>query len=225
MSLARPCTARKRALSSLSTGIMVTLCFLASRMISFPAITRVSLFASATCLPLVMAFKVGTRPAAPTIADTTMSASSAVAMVSGPSRPWIISGFCFPGSIFLKSRARASLSTETWRGLNSRICFLRRSRFVPAARAQTEKRSGKRRITSRVLTPIEPVEPRSDMCFIRQCPGNVGTLSTWCGPGFTRSAFYNNRSGAPQKEGCQCGQAFRRAPAASCRNLLPRSTV
>ena len=48
---------------------------LAARVINSPAITSVSLFASATRLPLSSARKVGTKPTAPTVAETTQSAS------------------------------------------------------------------------------------------------------------------------------------------------------
>ena len=53
-------------------------------------------------------------------------------------------------------------ATETRRGRWRRTWSASRSMFRPAARATTRKRSGKASTTSRVETPIEPVEPRTD---------------------------------------------------------------
>ena len=65
----------KIALCSLSTGKMRTPRFLASSCINGPAITIGSLLASATFFPARMAARVGTRPAPPTMAEITRSAS------------------------------------------------------------------------------------------------------------------------------------------------------
>ncbi len=67
----------KTALCSLSTGRMRTPCRRLS-MTRDPAVTSVSLLARATSFPASMAARVGTRPAAPTIADSTRSAVFAV---------------------------------------------------------------------------------------------------------------------------------------------------
>ena len=63
----------KMALCSLSTGRMDTPCFLASGMIRCPAVTNVSLFASAIVLPLSIAAMVGRIPIIPTMAVTRIS--------------------------------------------------------------------------------------------------------------------------------------------------------
>ena len=64
------------ALCSESTGRSGTPPSRAAAVIRLPAITSVSLLASATALPLWIAAMVGKSPAPPTIADSTMSAST-----------------------------------------------------------------------------------------------------------------------------------------------------
>ena len=56
-------------------------------MTSSPATTKVSLFASAMCLPAWMARMVGFNPAAPTIAVRTMSMPSVSTTCSNASAP------------------------------------------------------------------------------------------------------------------------------------------
>ena len=75
------------ALCSLSTGRMATLCFAASRVTSSPAMTRISLLATAMSLPARIAASAGARPAVPTMEMSTMSASGIVASLIRPSGP------------------------------------------------------------------------------------------------------------------------------------------
>ena len=69
-----------------------TPCSRAARVISAPAITSVSLLASAMVRPARIAASVGTRPAAPTSAETTTSAGTSAARVARPSAPASSSG-------------------------------------------------------------------------------------------------------------------------------------
>ena len=86
------------ALCSLSTGMMGTPRFLAAAITREPAATRVSLLARATGRPASMAARVGSRPTAPTMADTTRSAPDATATSRTPARPQRISGAPGDGS-------------------------------------------------------------------------------------------------------------------------------
>ena len=70
LSFGSPFSDWKIAECSLSTGRMDTPHFFAKGMMIWPAVTRVSLFASAMSLPLSMAAMVGLMPIMPTIAVT-----------------------------------------------------------------------------------------------------------------------------------------------------------
>jgi len=78
----------KMAECSLSTASTRTSCLRASRMTISPAITRISLDATAMSLPARIAASAGCSPAVPTIAISTMSASGKVASFTNPSGPW-----------------------------------------------------------------------------------------------------------------------------------------
>ena len=67
--------------------MICTLFFLAVSVISFPATTRDSLFASTTSLPALSAARVGSKPMAPTTETTTTSASSKLAKNSSEFSP------------------------------------------------------------------------------------------------------------------------------------------
>jgi len=75
------------ALCSLSTGRMDTPYSFASGIMIWPAVTRVSLFASAMVFFALMAAIVGRMPSIPTIAVTTISQGSMVAHLMRPSMP------------------------------------------------------------------------------------------------------------------------------------------
>ena len=85
-----------------------------------PAATIVSLLASAMFLPASSAASVGLSPAAPTIAETTISASAIFATAQAPSMPCTISGRCAPRS-FASSPAASALRTDTTFGRNRSI--------------------------------------------------------------------------------------------------------
>ena len=84
---AAPARHWKSALCSESTGSRRTPCSRAAHVMSAPAITSVSLLASAMVRPARIAASVGTRPAAPTSAETTTSAATSPAMAARPSGP------------------------------------------------------------------------------------------------------------------------------------------
>ena len=77
----------KMAECSLSTAKTRTPCFCASRMTISPAITRISLEATAMSLPARMAARAGCNPDVPTMAIRTMCASGMVASRRSPSIP------------------------------------------------------------------------------------------------------------------------------------------
>ena len=120
-----------------------------ARVISSPAMTRVSLFARPTVFLSSIARSVGTNPAAPTVADITKSASGWVATAISPSLP--------------VSDASAVIVAP-----NSPACSRRRVPFDPAARPTTFSLSGCARTTSSVLCPMDPVDPRMAR-FFRSC--------------------------------------------------------
>ena len=154
----------KIALCSLSTGSILTLCSLASGIIICPAVTRVSLFASAMSCPVFMASTVGTIPSIPTTALTTIRASATVAARTSPSAPKQIS-YRKSGVRSLSSDTDFSSATQTSFGLNSLICSAKAFILRPAARATTSI-SLLFLTTSKVWVPMEPVEPKTDIFFI-----------------------------------------------------------
>ena len=143
----------------------MTLCSFTRSETNCPATTSVSLLAKAISLPALIALTVGTRPAAPTMADTTMSEPSAAPTAAAPSIPQCISGFSVP-SRSRRSPADSSSLTETIPGLNSLICSASRLMSWPSARPVTLNLSGCWRTTSSVLNPIDPVLPRIDNDFM-----------------------------------------------------------
>src|ERR1700739_3003107 len=66
------------------------------------------------------------------------------------------------------SRAPASVPTDTTFGLWRRTCSAARATFDPAARATTSNRPGSESTTFKHCVPIEPVDPRIEMCFMWQ---------------------------------------------------------
>ena len=72
---------------SLSTGIILTPCFFASFITISPAITRVSLFASAIFMPFFIAVSVGRNPILPEHATNIMSFSLSEQIFSRPCSP------------------------------------------------------------------------------------------------------------------------------------------
>ena len=83
----RPSMHWKIALCSLSTGSTCTPFLRAAVITASPAITRISLLATAMSLPASIAASAGRRPAVPTMEMSTMSASGIVASSHRPSSP------------------------------------------------------------------------------------------------------------------------------------------
>ena len=129
-----------------------------------PAVTSVSLFASAMSFPASIARIVGTMPIMPTTAVSTISAEAIVAASINPSLPETIRTSISASSVF-KSPASFSLPMQTSSGLNSRACAASSLTLVPAASAATLI-SLFLLITSSVCVPIEPVEPSNEIVFI-----------------------------------------------------------
>ena len=161
----------KMALCSLSTGRTSTPRRRAAAMTASPAMTRISLLATARCLPASMAARAGARPATPTIATRTMSASLARTRSTRPWAPaWTVTS---AGSCARACAAAAGSVRATCRTPVSRTCATRASTLRWAARPTTSMRSGMSRATLRALVPIEPVEPSSRT--LRRLPEAGGT--------------------------------------------------
>ena len=129
-----------------------------------PAVTSVSLFASAISLPASMAAIVGRMPIIPTIAVTSISLPSICAISRSPSIP--LTTFVPVSRIRLfSSSAFSSAHTPTSLGWNSRICCSSNVILFPAARASTSI-SLFSLTTSRVCVPIDPVDPSIAIFFI-----------------------------------------------------------
>src|SRR5688572_21775819 len=117
------------------------------------------------CFLLRIAANVGTRPAPPTMADTTSSASGSDATAARPSWPLKIS-VGRPEQRCLSLAAGDSADMATARGRYRRICSASISSFWPAVRPTTRNSAGNRSTMSSVLVPIDPVEPRMTIDFI-----------------------------------------------------------
>src|SRR5262245_14872956 len=125
-----------------------------------PPTTRLSLLASASIFPACSAASVGLRPAGPTSALSTMSASTSRARTSAASGPTCTSTPWIPAIFSRRSAAASSSAIATCGGRNSRIWPTRSSWLVPADRPTTLNRSGLCRTTSSACVPTDPVEPR-----------------------------------------------------------------
>ena len=137
-------------------------------MIICPAVTSVSLFASAMSFPASMAAMVGRMPSMPTIAVTKTSAFSSQATAINPSMP-NSTGMSRSLMRSASSFAFSSVFTAARTGLNSRICRSSRSILSPADNAVTFI-SCCARTTSSVWVPMEPVEPKIAIYFISLIP-------------------------------------------------------
>ena len=134
--LSSPFKLWKMALCSLSTGRIFTPTSFASGMMMCPAVTRVSLFASAMSFPAFMAAMVGRMPIIPTMAVTRISASGCTATSNRPSMP--LTTFTERSAMFvLSSAAFFSSQTQANVGWNLRICSSSSLMLLPAARAVT----------------------------------------------------------------------------------------
>ena len=116
-------------LTPFSAALFITRC---------PAVTRVSLLASAISLPASIAASVGRTPIIPTIAVTTVSLFSQRATATSPSIPETI--FTFTSASLSRSfSASSSRLTAAREGLNSLICSSSSSILLPQLRASTVK--------------------------------------------------------------------------------------
>ena len=163
-SLFSPCIDWKIALCSLSTGRIDTPFSAARGIIICPAVTRVSLLASAIVLLCSIAAIVGLIPIIPTIAVTSTSASSQTAVSNSPSIPQT-TRTGRSDSLSLRSFAASSDHIAASPGRNSLTCRSIRFTLVPAANAAT-CRSGSFRTISSVCVPIDPVHPSIAIFFI-----------------------------------------------------------
>src|SRR6266550_2606808 len=126
----RPVMHCSTALCSESTGTISPPPSRAVRVTSSPAITSVSLLASATRFPARRADSVASSPAAPTMAFTTICTSGCVAASTRHAVP-----FPFPVSPF------PELTSSTSAGFHSAACFRRSAAFAYAGNAATRIRS------------------------------------------------------------------------------------
>jgi hypothetical protein len=146
---------------SLSIGSSVAPPCCTACMKSAPPTTSASLLASISRLPARAAAMHGARPAAPTMAAITASTSGCAARSHSACAP-VVTSVRRPcsASAVRSSRACASPGTATTRGLNcTHWAISSGSRRLPL-RPKTSNCPGWRLMTSSVLVPTEPVEPR-----------------------------------------------------------------
>ena len=151
---------------------------------SGPAITRVSLLATAISLPASKAAQVPKRPAAPTIAVTTTSTSSPATFLAKASGPTTSST---PWGIFDRSTdCPASISViAIHSGRTLCACSSNWSTREWAESPVKTNLSGKWDTTSRVLRPMDPVDPKSATrrgfpevcCSVKGA--KIASLSNW----------------------------------------------
>ena len=138
-------------------------------MTSFPAHTMVSLLAKAMRLPFRMAARVGSSPATPITAVTTVSASARVAASKTPRGPAATRMGVSARRTF-KSAAADSSTAATSLGRNFRACSSSSREFRLAVSAATVRPQAC--ATSRVCRPMEPVDPSTErVLFIPPPPG------------------------------------------------------
>ena len=152
------------ALCSLSTGRMNTPIFFASGIMICPAVTSVSLLASAMSFPALIASIVGRIPIIPTTAVTRISVFFIVATSRSPSMPATIF-VSVSATLTRNSSAFSSDHTATICGWNFLICSSNILILLPAASPSTSI-SPFSLTTSRVCVPMEPVEPKIAIFFI-----------------------------------------------------------
>ncbi len=140
-------------------------------MTTCPPETSTSLLAKPTRFPRTTAWYVASKPATPTIAEITVSTSSAIETSTRATSPDNNSGHSARGrckSVSLldrRSKSAEVASTAAW-GRNSAIWEASNAALCPATRAYTRYRWRLRRTTSRVLVPMDPVDPRMVSVFI-----------------------------------------------------------
>ena len=153
-----------------------------------PAITNASLLASSTVLPARAAASDEGKPAAPTMAAITTSVSACAAISASalsPARTSVPQPVAFNRT--RSASPRATSGTAAKRGRNFSHCTASSSTRNDADKAKTRKRSGWRAITSSVLTPMEPVEPRI-VTFFKRVPRMILMTSQTSGRTNQRAA-------------------------------------
>ena len=106
-------------------GKIVAFDCLAVCIIKSPAITRLSLLASKTVFPALIAENVEISPAAPTIAATTLSTFLSQAMVQSPSCPEttvvsiLATASCLAKSVLSLSATQTICGRNSWHNSNS----------------------------------------------------------------------------------------------------------
>src|SRR6185437_1008030 len=124
-----------------------------------PAQTRHSLLASATVAPRSTAASAGFNPAAPLTAAMTQSAGRAAAsMIALSPAPHSVP---VPASASCRSPSRLGSAMAAKRAWNSFASFARSPTLLLAVNASIRYRSGAARSRSIVLSPIDPVAPRT----------------------------------------------------------------
>src|ERR1700733_3166936 len=147
------------ALCSESAGRMQAPAFAARCMKKSPAHTRHSLFASATVAPRSTAASAGFSPAAPlTAAIIQYAGRAAASMMALSPAPHSMR---VPARASFNSASRPGSATAANRAPNSFASLARSSTLVLAVKASTRYRSREARSKSIVLSPIEPVAPRT----------------------------------------------------------------
>ena len=126
-------------------------------MTSGPAVTSVSLLASAKVPPRCKTFSPGTNPAAPTMADITQSAGRAAASATAAG-PAAISTSTPPNSAF-RSLYNSGSEVTTNLARNPTASLANCPILRAPVSASTRKSSGARDIRSMVFCPIDPVAP------------------------------------------------------------------
>ena len=161
----------KTALCSLSTGRTLPPIRLAVAITCSPAMTRISLLATARSLPDSNARRAGFSPAVPTIATSTRSASGIAARVSRPCAPCRTS---HPGRLERSVAAPNSSPAQIRAAGNSREISRRRCTFCPPEMPTISILLERARATRRVLSPMEPVAPRTTTRFFMDAAGRAG---------------------------------------------------
>ena len=138
---------------------------MASCVINSPATTRVSLFAKAIFFLALMASIVGSNPAKPTKAETTISTDGIVTTSHNAEEP----AYTFTSVSANASRScsyLSSLAITTASGLNFLACSISNSTLLFAVSTRTSNISPCSSATRRVWVPIDPVEPNIAIFFL-----------------------------------------------------------
>ena len=123
----------KMAECSLSTGRIVAPWRFASAISRGPAVTRLSLLASAKVATWASARNPGTRPAAPTIPDMTQSAGRSAASATAASPPAV--RVPVPASAARRSGSKAPSAITASSARSARACSASRATLRPAVSA------------------------------------------------------------------------------------------